>query len=224
MPTYKEIFEKIDKYYELKLYWQGQSQKNNSATDIPPAAKDETHQFIGKQLAQLESKKDEILKELVMFPPHKDKHFQRLVDFYTDGDFKESVFIMTKFPDIQNPQPIDYELIRVIDSVKAAIQAKGYKPRMANSKRFHPALWDNVELYLLGCMRGVAIVEDKYKKELNPNVAMEWGWMRGMDRDVLYLVENSFAGERADIVGLLKDNFDWANPEPGITNAINGWL
>jgi hypothetical protein len=38
----------------------------------------------------------------------------------------------------------------------------------------HEQLWDNVELYLLGCRRGIAIVEDKYLPELNPNVAMDW--------------------------------------------------
>ena len=50
-------------------------------------------------------------------------------------------------------------------------------------------VWSNVELYLLGCRYGIAIVEDRFKPELNPNVAMEWGWMRGLGKDVLFLVE-----------------------------------
>ena len=52
--------------------------------------------------------------------------------------------------------------------------------------------------------RGIAIVEDKYLPELNPNVAMEWGWMRGMGRNVLYLVEKDFKKQRAEFQDLLR--------------------
>jgi hypothetical protein len=85
-------------------------------------------------------------------------------------------------------------------------------------------LWDNVELFLLACSKGIAIVESKYKQELNPNVSMEWGWMRGMDRDVLYLVEETFDLSRADWGGLIQDRFPWAAPAPAITRAVEKWL
>ena len=49
--------------------------------------------------------------------------------------------------------------------------------------------------------RRQAMVEDKYAPELNPNVAMEWGWMRGLGRRVLYLVEQTFTKKRADWSG-----------------------
>jgi hypothetical protein len=39
----------------------------------------------------------------------------------------------------------------------------------------HKHLWDDVELYLLGCSKGVAILEDCYEPELYPNVAMGSG-------------------------------------------------
>jgi hypothetical protein len=71
---------------------------------------------------------------------------------------------------------------------------------------------------------GVAIVESKYTKELNPNVTMEWGWMRAMNRPVLFLVEKSFDQSRTDLSGLIHDAFDWANPEPDIDAAVNKFL
>jgi hypothetical protein len=77
---------------------------------------------------------------------------------------------------------------------------------------------------LLGCKRGIAIVEDKYLPELNPNVAMEWGWMRGMGRNVLYLVEKEFKRQRADWGGLIEAPFDWANPKLGIEKGVRDWL
>jgi hypothetical protein len=81
-----------------------------------------------------------------------------------------------------------------------------------------------VELHLLGCQQGVAIVEDRYLSELNPNVAMEWGWMRGMGKPVLFMVEEGFRHSRADIRGLIEDSFRWTDPEAGMTSAITTWL
>jgi hypothetical protein len=116
-------------------------------------------------------------------------------------------------------------LENIIDCVSKTVTANGFIPRIAlGGKRYHQGLWDNVEMFLLGCKRGIAIVESKYQNELNPNVTMEWGWMRGMDRDVLYLVENTFDLARADLSGLIQDRFEWRNPEGGIENAVNNWL
>ena len=85
---------------------------------------------------------------------------------------------MTKFP--EGDTAPDLQLKKVIASVEAGALASGYVPRIALEKPpFHPNLWNNVELYLLGSSRGIAILESKDKPELNPNVAMEWGWMRG---------------------------------------------
>src|SRR4029453_13123531 len=131
---------------------------------------------------------------------------------------------MTKFPDPKHNNPNDAALEAVVKAVRDAVQGCGYSARVASDVRYHPILWDNVELYLLGCSRGIAIVEDKYLPELNPNVAMEWGWMRGMGRDVLYLVEKNFQRKRADWGGLIEARFDWANPDADIQKAISGWL
>jgi hypothetical protein len=82
--------------------------------------------------------------------------------------------------------------------------------RIARDNEYHGLLWDNVELHLLGCKRGIAILEDK--------------WMRGMGRHVLYLVEKDFNSRRADWSGLIERQFEWANPVPGIKAAVEDWL
>ena len=73
---------------------------------------------------------------------------------------------------------------------------------------------------MLACARGIAIVESQFNEKLNPNVAMEWGWLRGMGRPVLYLVENEVEVIPPDVLGLLKDRFEWSNPEPVIRKAV----
>jgi hypothetical protein len=131
---------------------------------------------------------------------------------------------MTKFPDPKSSSPADAQLTAVIQEVRNAVQGCGFVARIASDNQYHPILWDNVELYLLGCRRGIAIVEDKYLPELNPNVAMEWGWMRGMGRNVLYLVEKDFKKQRADWGGLIERTFDWASPQADIKAAVEFWL
>jgi hypothetical protein len=53
---------------------------------------------------------------------------------------------------------------------------------------------------------------------------MEWGWMRAMGRNVLYLRESAFSKERADVMGLIADAFDWNEPETHIPEVISRWL
>lgn len=189
---------------------------------FPPDWRDEQDAQIKARIDKLNAYKRDLLHEVLRFPPQHARHAQAMVEFAKGCPFDKAVFIMTKYPD-GNDTP-DQELRAVITAVRDAITGCGYVPHLATDKKYHPILWDNVELYLLACSRAVAIVESKYKQELNPNVAMEWGWMRGMNRDVLYLVEETFDRSRADWGGLIQDSFPWATPAPGITAAISKWL
>jgi hypothetical protein len=162
------------------------------------------------------------LQRLVDFPPRHIRHFPLLQAFWDDGSYERSVFVMTKFPD-PGGNPKTPELERVIKAVKSAVDASGFTPRVAQFPRnYHPGLWDSVELHLLGCRQGIAIVEDCYLPELNPNVAMEWGWMRGMGKPILFLIEEGFGHFRADLGDLLKEQFSWADPGPSINAAVSG--
>ena len=171
------------------------------------------------ELLNLKNKITEKLQDLLLKPPQHSRHNIKLNAFHKVADYEKSVFIMTKFPD-GDDEAADCSLQKVIDAVSKSLKECGLYPRIALDNEYHPLLWDNVELYLLGCSRGVAIVEDRYKPELNPNVSMEWGWMRGMGKDVLYLVEKTFEHPRADWSGLIEHPFSWEKPEDDIDNAI----
>ncbi len=86
--------------------------------------------------------------------------------------------------------------------------------KLATGARIHEWLWNEVEIHLLGCATAITIVEDRYRPELIPNLAMEWGWMRAMSKRVLFLREGSFAHGRADLGGLRSWTFDWNGPQP----------
>ena len=177
--------------------------------------------------ARIEKDADRCRRELlnlVDFPPRHLRHFALLERFWEDGGYERSVFLMTKFPEPGEDEKAG-ELESVIDAVANAITSAGFIPRIARfPSNYHPGLWDNVELHLLGCRQGIAIVEDRYLPELNPNIAMEWGWMRGMGKPVLFLLEQEFAHFRADLGDLLNERFQWTDPGPGVNAAVSGWL
>lgn len=191
---------------------------------MQPGLKDERDKDLKNDIERERTRSLGVLRNMVNFPPQHTRHAQLLNQFNGVTPYEKSVFVMTKFPDPTKPAALNAELVGVIQAVRDAVKGCGYEARLANDAQYHNILWDNVELYLLGCSRGIAIVEDKYVPELNPNVAMEWGWMRGMGRNVLYLVEKNFNKQRADWGGLIESPFDWANPGPDIEAGVKAWL
>ena len=191
---------------------------------LNPAMKDERDSDLKSDIERQRKRMISVIQNVVEFPPQHTRHSPLLNQFHQIAPFDKSVFVMTKFPDPKKPAIADQQLADLIEAVRDAVKGCGYVARVASDNQYHGILWDNVELYLLGCVRGIAIVEDKYLPELNPNVAMEWGWMRGMGRNVLYLVEKDFKKQRADWGGLIEHQFDWANPAPDIKAGVEAWL
>jgi hypothetical protein len=136
---------------------------------------------------------------------------------------KGSGFIMTKYPDGENPNR-DTELETIHEIVKSSVFGCGYELLLANDFGLHPNLWENAECYMLACSYGIAIVESMFKPELNPNVAMEWGWMRAMRKPVLYLVEKNVKVVPVDVAGLIKARFDWQNPQADIPKIVTNYF
>lgn len=184
---------------------------------------DELQADLRQSIARNRARLLRLLRRTVDFPPRHMRHFATLKKFWTDGSYDRSVFVMSKFPN--GATPLDTELERVLATVSDAIVAAGFVPRIARGPaRYHESLWDNVELHLLGCRQGIAIVEDRYLPELNPNVTMEWGWMRGMGKSVLFLVEDGFSNSRADVGGLIEEAFSWADPGARTPSIVRAWL
>jgi hypothetical protein len=77
---------------------------------------------------------------------------------------------------------------------------------------------------MICCKFGVAILEDISKKEYNPNVAIEYGFMRALNKRVLLLAESNFQYDRVDIVGKLRESFDISNIKKTIENPIKKWV
>jgi len=218
----EEILQEIcDKRVALKQIEAQLTSTLNSTSNV--ALRDELAQTLRKHIAISKQEIKAVVSELVRWPPHKIEHFEKLAQFFAEYSYEMSVFIMTKYP-AKPPSALDLQLQKVIDAVSKAVTECGYMPHLASNKKYHPELFRNIEVYMMACSKAIAIVESKHTEELNPNVTMEWGWLRSTERDVLFLVEKDFKKERADISGLIKDEFDWNDPEPGVKSAIKGFL
>lgn len=151
--------------------------------------------------------------------------------FHDDDPFDRNVFVMMKFPDAAGTERWQLDILEnIYSAVKDELERHGLVARRADKKTYAASkqLWDNLCIYMLGCRYGVAVLEDHVGDEFNPNVALEYGFMKGLGREVLLLKEQRFKHLRADLIGTIPKEFEI---QPGhivdkrsIHDAISNWL
>ena len=83
---------------------------------------------------------------------------------------------------------------------------------------------------MIGSKYGIAIIENFFSKnEVNPNVAIEFGFMRALkkEKDILLLKEKNANLNRADFLGRIRKEFNTTSKEimkKTIVEAIDNWL
>ncbi len=166
------------------------------------------------------------------FIPSTYRHLEDdLKHFHDDDRFDRSVFVMMKFPDPAHMEAWQVACLEdLYGAVKEELDRHGLVARRADKKTYAASkqLWDNLSIYMLGCRYGVAILEDHVGDELNPNVALEYGFMKGLGREVILLKERRFKHLRADLVGTIPKEFDIATDHAvdrrSLQDAVSNWL
>jgi len=140
--------------------------------------------------------------------------------FKENPNFSKNVFIMMKF-DSKNQQ-----LNNVETEIRSTLTKNGFNPLRADDKVYpnDRDLWDNVCVYMLCCNQGIAVLENKSKMEFNPNVGIEYGFMRALNKKTLLLADKNFPKDRADIVGKLRSTFSIEKPTQTIKNPLEKWI
>lgn len=134
-------------------------------------------------------------------------------------DYDRNVFLMTRF------QTDNKQLAAIDVAIRTHLTTNGLRGHRADDKCY-PAdrnLWDNVCTYMIGCKYGIAVLEDIVAAEFNPNVALEYGFMRALGKPTLLLKERRFKA-RADILGTVWEEFDIFEIESSIGSAVARWL
>ena len=148
--------------------------------------------------------------------------------FHEDTPYEKSVFVMMKYP-VKELSEVHQQLLNDIWRVVSdTLAQRGLKARRADQRTYHDQLWENVCVYMFGSKYGLAVLEDRAADELNPNVTLEYGFMKALNRMVGLLRVEDFAHDRADLIGKLSRSFaidanDRLN-ELSLKSAIQDWL
>jgi hypothetical protein len=134
--------------------------------------------------------------------------------------YERNVFIMMRFDESDRP------LGHLDEILRKTLCHHGLAGRRADDQMYarDNQIWTNVCVYMLCCKFGVAVLEDRAKDEFNPNVALEYGFMRALDRRTLLLVDRGFSNLRADVIGTLREQFDFADLAGTLTPPIERWI
>lgn len=149
--------------------------------------------------------------------------------FREDFAFDRSVFVMMKFPDPATTPPEDAELLEDIWlTIDHTLNAYGLKARRADKRAYTDQLWENICIYMLGSRYGLAVLEDRVAAELNPNVALEYGFMKALNRQVALARDIGFKHDRADLTGKLAMAFeiglDKKLHRKSLSRSLQNWL
>ena len=140
-----------------------------------------------------------------------------LLRYLSQSTFETNVFIMMRF--VQNDQN---QLIR--STIESQLQNHGLVSQFADNISFTDDLWDNVCTYMIGSRFGVAVIEEIEERTFNPNVAIEIGFMRAIQRRVLVLKDKRVPKLPADLIGQIYKEFDSYNLVATISAQIDAWI
>lgn len=140
-----------------------------------------------------------------------------LKDHYS---YKRNIFIMTRFVS-------ENKVLEELDTeLRSVLRSYGLDPIRADDKMYmrDRNLWNNICVHMICCKYGIAILEDHVADEFNPNVALEYGFMRALNKPTLLLADTGFKSLRADIMGTLREHFDITDIKGTIKRPIEKWL
>ena len=75
----------------------------------------------------------------------------------------------------------------------------------------------------MGCLFGVCVFEEIDEREFNPNVPLEYGFLRAMNRQVLLLKDIRMPKMPSDMTGKLYRHFDTYNSTVTIQEQLSQW-
>jgi hypothetical protein len=146
---------------------------------------------------------------------------QPYLDIFSNNhtEYEKNVFIAMRFRSGK-------QFIEINDAIKSGLAKYGLKGLRSDDKTYPPDgdIWTNVCVYMMGCKLGVCVFEEIDEREFNPNVPLEYGFMRAMNRQVLLLKDIRMPKMPSDMTGKLYRDFDTYNITLTIHEQISQWV
>lgn len=112
----------------------------------------------------------------------------------------------------------------IFDEIKKTLQQYKIVAVRADDRAYSDDLFQNVQTYMHASTIGIAVFERITKKEFNPNVALEVGYMLGLGKPVCLLKESYLERLNTDLLGRVYYEFDSLRPSETIGPALADWL
>jgi hypothetical protein len=146
---------------------------------------------------------------------HLEPYLRQFLDVHPNPD--RNVFVIMRF--IDSPQ-----MNEVYSTIRDACSAYGFHATRADDRDYTGDLWSNIEVYMTCCQYAIAVFEDIEKRDFNPNVSLELGYMIGRRKRSLILKEQRLPNLPADVVHKLYKPFDMFKISDSITREVTRWI
>jgi protein-tyrosine-phosphatase len=128
-----------------------------------------------------------------------------------------NVFVMMRFEETSQHEEI-------LTAVRGSLDYYGFDAFRADDMWYFDNLWGNVRVYMEGCQYGIAVFDQIYERDFNPNVSLELGYMMGQGKECLVLKEEKIPTLPSDLSGRLYRVFDSYDIERTIREQISQWM
>lgn len=145
-------------------------------------------------------------------PPHLRPSLIRFLEDYPDYD--RNCFLMMAFG--RSPARS-----RIRTAIRHVLGDLGFAVLRADERRYSDDLLANIETYVHGCAFGVSVHDTD---TLNPNVALEVGYLLGIQKPVCLLKEKAVPQLPVDLMGKLYVEFDLMRLRPSLRQSLTLWL
>jgi nucleoside 2-deoxyribosyltransferase len=139
-----------------------------------------------------------------------------LGDFLVKFHGVKTAFIMMSF---ENSSPH----AAIAKAIRDTLRPLGITALRADDFEFHDNLYDNIRTYMHGCDFGIAVIERISTQSFNPNIALEVGYMKALNKPVCILKDKSMPIIQTDLLGALYREFDCHKASSSIKAALNEW-
>jgi hypothetical protein len=146
---------------------------------------------------------------------HLEPHLRSFLEEHPDPS--RNVFVMMRF--IESPQ-----MNGIYSAIKDSCSAYGFHAVRADDRDYTGELWSNIEVYMTCCQYGVAVFEDIDKRDFNPNVSLELGYMMGRRKRTLILKEKRLPDLPADVIHRLYKPFDMFAVSETVSREVGRWI
>lgn len=146
---------------------------------------------------------------------HLEPHLREFLNDHPDPD--HNVFVMMRFL-------ASDRLDETHEALKDVLARRGFYAVRADDRDYTGELWSNIEVYMTCCHYGIAVFEDIEKRDFNPNVSLELGYMLGRRRRCLILKEQRLPDLPADVVHRLYKPFDMFNITASVSREVTRWV